>query len=227
MKEIIFDSFKEAKELASKVAYKFNVRTKIKFDGDLFIVSIPDDLEIHDIKDYARAAHLFGLANEVDLCILDHVNNSKYQSRELVWQDHSSQLHWDIGQVLCHSFATDRPSAYSVIMNRINYGGLSGWRLPTLEEIETLTIEKLKNSGLSLDKEHKKTRFWIHSEPNTESNQFYDIINKKLISQRYHEEFRNKSDPKDGYIEQANTIAVTSEIYTRLNREPSCRAERQ
>lgn len=78
------------------------------------------------------------------LSLLDFADNSQFSSTNLACTDPESGLTWDReGLLITESIFNHHAAAGSEVMNKVNYAGIDGWRLPTLNELKTLSVGKL------------------------------------------------------------------------------------
>ncbi|MBS0355488.1 MAG: DUF1566 domain-containing protein [Proteobacteria bacterium] len=211
MIEKVVDTFDAAKRIASNFATTLNVSVDIRVSGNRFVVYIPERMRIPDIKHFSRMVHLFGPPDEGRLALLDYVDTSEFSLSSLAWYDPDSNLCWDVSQLLHESWSKEHPCSGSVVMNAVQYAGLSGWRLPTIKELMTLTLQKLGAAGIQYSE--RSTSFWSSEESlySGPEKAFFDIATRATGNQRFIEQDKYWSNPGDGYTERARTIFVTAD----------------
>lgn len=211
MIEKVVDTFDAAKRIARNFATTLNVSVDIRVSGNRFVVYIPENMRIPDIKLFSRMVHVFWPPDEDMLALLEYVDTSEFSVSSLAWYDPDSNLCWDISQLMHESWSTEQPCSGSVVMNAVRYAGLSGWRLPTIKELMTLTLQKLGAAGIQYSE--RSTCFWSSEESlySGPEKAFFDIATRTTGHQRFIEQDKYRSKPGDGYTERARTIFVTAD----------------
>jgi|UPI00056C1688 hypothetical protein len=214
MKKVEFSSFKGASYLALSLSEHFEVCIEIKRHEDKYIVCIPSPLHVPDLRKFTSNVYFLGAIDEDLLSLLDYADTSRFSSSSLAWRDPDTGLAWDVARLCCSDGRTDFPQVGAVVMNALQYAGLRNWRLPTLDELRTLSPDKLNAAGIDYKKSTKGAiHFWsceesLYSGP---EKSFLDLSSMRVGHQRFIEQDRNWSSPGDGYTESAQTIMVSSE----------------
>lgn len=213
MIEKVVDTFDAAKRIASIFATTLGVSVEIRVSGNRFVVYIPESMRIPDIQHFSSMVHLLRPPDEDRLALLEYVDTSEFSVSSLAWCDPDSSLSWDVSQLMHESWSTEHPCSGSVVMNAVQYAGLTGWRLPTLNELMTLTLQKLDAAGIQYSEHPGSTSFWSSEESfySGPEKAFFDIATQATGHQRFIEQDKNWSKRGDGYTERARTIFVTAE----------------
>ena len=89
-----------------------------------------------------------------------------------VWQDPDTGIVWQV-EVEDRLFTWDESFEYAKKLNRENYGGYSDWKIPTLDELETILGEEFCESEESWNEEFCIKKPLIES--TIECSSFQDI----------------------------------------------------
>lgn len=211
MTTLYFECFEDAKNLAKMCAWYFQVEVRMRSSKSGFEVLFESPLQINDSLTFGQHAYVFGPLNKGLLSLLHYVDKAPYVSANNAWQDPGTGLVWDIARLFYGCARTDFPRNCSTLMNALQYGGFEKWRLPSLDELRTLTIEKLSEASPPNANEWGTT-YWsseesLHSGP---EKSFLDLRSRSVGHQRYIEQDRNRRTYGDGYTESAQTILVCS-----------------
>lgn len=208
--EKIFNSFEGARFFAMNFARYFEVSIRITRLGELYCVSIPGLMRMRGVEKFVAFAYLLNdLARDQLLSILDDADNSLFTSSDLVWFDSEAGLAWDRqGLLLTQSIFKHHPERGAEVMNRVKYGGLDGWRLPTLEELKTLNLLQLERINKHLLSGIGAMKFW--SSETAYERCYFDVDTMRVDQQHYIEHDNNRVSYGDGYTKSAHTIMVSS-----------------
>lgn len=213
MKKVEFSSFKRARYLALSLSKYFKVCIDIKRLEDKYIVCIPSPLHVSDLRELMSDLYVCGAINEDLLSLLDYVDTSRFSSSSLAWRDPDTGLAWDVARLCYRDWDTYFPqSGGAVVMNALQYAGLRNWRLPTLDELSTLSPDKLDAAGIDYRKSTKGAiHFWSCEESRYSGPEksFLDLSSMRVGHQCFIEQDKNWSSPGDGYTESAQTIMVS------------------
>ena len=139
-----------------------------------------------------------------------------FASRELSWTDPKSKLTWDVAHLFYSNDRTDYPKDKSKALNEVNYAGFNDWRLPTIEELNTLAKSEPVDNILNLKDEvaasyEKESCFWSFEKPSWSNWDECYLFNFSTLSrecQKFREQKKYKSSRGDGYTKSAKTILV-------------------
>ena len=213
-----FHSFAEARFFARNFAVYFEVETLIKCSGEFYRVTVPRSRKLAKPKNFVQFAYMIDASSRDQLLsLLDFADNSQFSSTNLAWTDPESGLTWDReGLLITESIFNHHAAAGSEVMNKVNYAGIDGWRLPTLNELKTLSVGKLDMADIKFGVGLGKPKFWS-SETTWDSGTeqcYFDLASMKIGHQHFVEHDSNRRTYGDGYTENALTIMVTSESHT-------------
>lgn len=212
MTTLVFDSFKEAQALAKCCAFRFEVEACVKPSNGVFVVHFPDQLRIQDVRDFTRRTYLFGMSPDMNLLsLMSYVDRSPFASVDLAWRDTGTGLAWDITRLFYGSGHSEHPAPGQELMNALQYAGLSQWRLPTLDELKTLSASQLASASPD-GKTDWVSNVWSCEESfyTGPEKAFLDIQSHTTGHQRFIEQNRDKKTHGDGYTESAQTVMVCS-----------------
>ena len=213
-----FCSFKEARFFARNFAEYFETETSIKFSDGIYCVTIPESRTLVRPTDFVEFAYMLDASSRDQLLsLLDFADNSQFTSTDLAWNDSETSLTWDrAGLLLSESIFKHHAASGLEVMNRVKYAGMSGWRLPTLNDLKTLSAAKLDAANINFLGTIGKLKFWSSEttwDSGTESC-YFDLASKRIGHQHFVEHDSNRRTDGDGYTESALTIMVTSELHT-------------
>lgn len=213
MRTFKFKEFKEANSFARTLASYFDVTAEMRRKNEYFTVTLPEPLKILNIDKFTKYALMFNGPSEVLRSIFPFVDLNEFSSKSLVWHDDTTLLTWDLKRLFSTTEIGVIPLPAWIIMNAFEYGGLKGWRLPTISELKTLNLSKLNNAGLELCEGGHKFSFWSSEDSSYSGPEksFFNIESREGGDQRFIEQERNSSTLGDGYTEIAGTVLVTSE----------------
>lgn len=140
--------------------------------------------------------------------IVHNIIKSVYSEEKKVWLDDNTGLMWQVQIDKNERYKFVEQLKYQDKLNKSKYGGFCDWRVPSIDELQTINTEESYKNSYGYDEETfiKKPlvysmtmeygRFWS-STPNAEDNDFaYGInFNRK----------RNKSKSKNGRKEKYKT----------------------
>lgn len=220
MKNKSFCSFKEAKGFASALAEHTDMAVSIKNIGNDYVISTLENMPKLDVSKFRGEMYSLGGMNEEVLSFVEYLNTDEFLSKNLAWHDLETDLVWDSARLVDGNRDTFNPSTASFLMNVLKYAGLRNWRLPTINELKTLSINKLDTAGINYRDESGNLKIWSceYSLYGRDGNSFLDIASMQIGNQRFYEEYKNKSTPSDGYLESAQTIMVTSDPFDELRK---------
>lgn len=196
--------------MARSCATNFGVVTRMKSSKIAFEVDIPDQLRISDIRKFTQIAYIFGMSPDENLLsLMAYVDRSPFSSGALAWRDPETGLAWDIARLLYGNDVSAHPASGEELMNALQYAGLSNWRLPTLDELKTISVAKL-NSADATDLFSRGLDFWstdesLYSGP---EKALLNVESRLVRHQRFIEQHRDKNSDGDGYTEAAQTMMV-------------------
>lgn len=212
MQEIDFPTYKEARNFAQQIAILFKAYVDVRMRDGSYIVLVKGDFTIEDPEWFRRAIYMYGPSDSEFALFLSFVDKSKYSDVSLVWCDTDTGLTWDIARIFCGKGFSDNPNGASRLMNLLGYGGCRSWRLPTIEELKTLSVEKLEFARIGRVLTRRQLAFWsseesIYSGP---EKAYFDVALMERGDQRFIENDRNRATSGDGYTEAARTLMVSS-----------------
>lgn len=201
-----FSSFESVKKIAAEIAFSFKLSVEIMRTQSGYRI-VPDELQPENLQDFATNAYTFGL-KEWLLDLLQYVDTQHFQSTDLVWHDQATGLVWDVSRTVYRDRYSEHPTAPVHIMNKIRYGGRDNWRLPTLSELKTLSMEKLTATGMLASSNSLK--LWADEESfyTGPEKALFDLVSQRRSDQRYIEEHKDRSGGR--YTERAQTMLVSS-----------------
>lgn len=129
----------------------------------------------------------------------------------LVWKDLKTGLYWDVARIFNKIQINGQPRLIYNILNELNYAGFCDWRMPTLNELETI-VTKEKTCELHIKKPLAATAnvsCWADSE--------------KGELDKYAKNFKNNSTETDRYYGRnqeklgAYTLCVRGELENHSN----------
>lgn len=211
MIEKVLETHDDARRVARMYAIALETSIPIRREGDRYLIGLPEKGRIADIKRFAHELHLFGgPANEEMLDLLHYVDNSALTDQKNAWLDPETGLTWDIAMLVTDNRGTQHPSLAKSVMNAVAYAGLTGWRLPSLQELSSLSPAKLNSAGLSFSLPDG-AKFWSSEESmfSGPEKAFFDIHAREVGHQRYIEQNRDRHTAGDGYTETARTLFVS------------------
>ena len=214
MTEKTLETFDHASRLARMYAIDLgtSIPIPIRGAGDHFVIDIPEKGRIADIKEFARCVHLFGgPADEEKLDLLNYVDTSEFTDQGLAWFDPETGLSWDLAMLAHENYSVVEPSLAKTVMNAIRYAGLIGWRLPTLEELRTLSLFKFNETSYPYSEFTDGTKFWSSDVSMFGDNEraYFDVASREMGYQRYIEQERDRHTRGDGPTERARTLFVS------------------
>lgn len=137
-----FTSFSDAKVFACLAAETFNENIQCITEGDLTHVIAPQTRLVNDPLKVVRQLYLNNWFRERLSNILAFRDVEQFRTNTLVWFDKETGLTWDTIRSLTSDEDTESPAMFWDIMNEWEYGGVVGWRMPTVVELMTLTPGK-------------------------------------------------------------------------------------
>lgn len=222
MKERHFDTFKEAQSFAKNMAEFFRIGSRLRRSGEIFIVSTHEKAHPDKLQSFSRSVFYDRMSPDQLKSILDYAASPDLMAETLAWFDAETKLTWDSSRLLCNQGYTDFPGYESKkIMNFLGYAGLTGWRIPTLNELKTLNLDKLRNAGINFKTSSEgEINFWS-SDPEysgPDEKAFLDFASMRIGYQYFKEQHRDRNTSGDGYKESGQIILVTTERTTPVGR---------
>lgn len=201
-----FNSFESTKEVARNVSVYFGVSVRIVRTPSGYRI-VPDELNEANLQNFAAFVY-FHKDPRVEL--LQYVDTQRFQSRDLIWQDPETGLAWDVSRIIYGGMSSDLPKQPVHIMNRIRYGGRDNWRLPTLSELGTLSMEKLATVNATEFAPRRSFQLWANEESRYSGPEkaLLDLVSKRRADQYYKEAHKDQSG--GWYTESAETMLVSS-----------------
>lgn len=221
MKEQYFSTFKEAQSFAQNIAEFFQIGSFLKKSGEVFTVSTKEKAHPDKLRKFAGSVYFDRMSPAQIKSHLDYAASSDLRSESLVWLDPETKLIWDSSRLLCDKEYTLFPGNESkIIMNALHYAGLANWRIPTLNELKTLSVEKIKHAGVDFKTSPGgEISFWssdpVYSGPEMA---FLDLASMRVGYQRFREQHKDRNKSGDGYTESGQTILVSSDCTTLTDR---------
>lgn len=222
MATLAVGSFKEAQALARSCATYFFVDVRVMPSRKGFAVSFPNPLRIPQVEPNGSAAHALDRCPTRDLLpLMAYVDRSQVSSNDLAWHDRTSGLMWDVARLLYGGRDSEYPAYREEWLNALGYAGLSRWRVPTIDELRTLSIEKLGAVGVA-SPDTQNIKFWSCERSRyagPEKAQFaFEAVCFDIVSQTEgHQEFRESGEQRRSsfgghYTEYAQTMLVCSDL---------------
>lgn len=214
MKEQHFGTFKEAQSFAQNMAEFFTIGSFLKRSGEVFTVSTKEKAHPDRLRKFAGSFYFDRMSQDQINSVLDYVASPDLSSKSLAWFDSETKLTWDRSRLLCDKEYTLFPGDDSKrIMNALHYAGLASWRIPTLNELKTLSVEKIRCAGIDYKTSPGgEIIFWssdpVYSGPEMA---FLDLASMRVGYQRFREQHKDRNSSGDGYTESGQTILVSSE----------------
>lgn len=162
-----FPSFETASRFASWATRQRRyekLEIPVRRVGDVFKVGLYGSLELEMACRYIYETCRGFVPKKVGPAILAALQPEHYEklrSLAAVWTDPLSGLTWDVARYFMLGTHSEHPDNASDLMNEVHYGGCNDWRLPTRDEIKTLSSERFLNLGLLDHRDLVAYRQWM------------------------------------------------------------------
>lgn len=216
MPELLFQTFPEANATARIVSSRLNLAAVVERTTVGFMLKTNDSAAPSKVADLANGWGRY-LTLEEQKRVIYFVQGEHWANTAHAWQDDETGLVWDIARLICGTGYNEYPRSGNELMNELLYGGRDDWRLPTVTELQTLTLSKLLGAGASLGDFIKiGTNLWSceTDPPKRVANGvapdylLVDIETKRTAVQYYREGHPDRVTSHDGYREYAQTLFV-------------------
>lgn len=206
-------SFDVALSFSKYLSHTHKKETLLKITNNLYTVKSPKKISEEDCIEYIKlhTSYRIKINNEITQ-VLNKSQILKLQSKDHIYNDKASGLTWDKSRHL-YKKITDIPSTRIKLLNLLHYGGHSDWRIPSIEEIHTITPDIYKQVNLTEENIRNPGNIWSNfCDRSDDDGRFVRLEDMHAIGQYFHEGDKNTGEGSRGYKYRAMNFAVRSSM---------------
>lgn len=206
-------SFDVALGFSKYLSHIKNTEILLKIINNLYAIKSPVRIFEEDSMEYLKfyTSYSKNINNEA-IELLDKNHLLMLQSKDHIYIDKINGLTWDKSRNLYEKIS-EIPKTNTKLLNLVHFGGHSDWRIPTIEEIHTITPEIYNDLNLTKENINYPGNIWSNFVNGSDDDgRFVRLKDMRAIGQYFHEGDRNTGEGSKGYSYKAMNFAVRSSI---------------